>query len=186
MKKILIFTLTILFSFSSFCHSAGNSWFGTLDVADNSTALTGTNALKAVTPASMRYTLSDFGLLDVSARLLTSKTLALNADGNTTLYTVPAGKTAILTHAILIGGGNCTSTTLTIGRAGALTDFLGAQTLSNLDAAGDVLVLAPIQNATPVKMKTYAAGTIIKGVVASHAGLGESASNTIVLYGRLY
>lgn len=114
---------------------------------------------------------------------LSATTLALNADGNTTIYTVPAGKTAVLTKAYLVAAADAGNSTLTIGQAGALTDFLGTQTLSAIDAAGDVGFLCPVPNATTPKIESYAAGTVIKAVVGSHAG---SAGNTLYLFGFLY
>lgn len=114
---------------------------------------------------------------------LSSTTLALDADGETTLYTVPAGKRTVLTKAILIAGADAGTTTLSIGQSGALTDFLGNQTLSNVDAQYDAAILMPVPNATPVLVKSYAAGTVIKAVVGSHAG---GATNTIVLFGYTY
>lgn len=114
---------------------------------------------------------------------LSATTISLAADGNTTIYTVPAGKTAVLTKAYLVAAADAGTSTLTIGQAGALTDFLGTQTLSAIDAAGDVGYLAPIPHATTPKIETYAAGTVIKAVVGSHAG---SAGNTLYLFGFLY
>ena len=114
---------------------------------------------------------------------LSATTISLGADGNTTLYTVPAGKTAILTKAYLVAAADAGTSTLTIGQAGALTDFLGTQTLSAIDAAGDVGFLCPVPNATTPKIESYAAGTVIKAVVGSHAG---AAGNTLYLFGFLY
>jgi len=116
--------------------------------------------------------------------LLSATTISAAADGNTTIFTVPSGVRAVLTKAVLVAaadfGGN---TTMTIGQAGALTDFLGTQTLSNLDAQYDVVILQPVPNATPVKSKSYAASTVIKAVIGSHTG---SAGNTLYLYGFMY
>jgi len=115
--------------------------------------------------------------------LLTTVNLALNADGNQTVYTVPAGKTAILTRLVLVAGADAGSTDLTFGQAGALTDFLDTQQCDNANASGDVLVFEPIANATPVGRKAYAAGTVIKAVVANQAG---GATNSLKILGLLY
>jgi len=115
--------------------------------------------------------------------LLSATTISLGADGNTTIFTVPAGRTAVLTRAYLVAAADAGTSTLTIGQAGALTDFLGTQTLSAIDAEGDVGFLSPIPNATTPKIEAYAAGTVIKAVVGSHAG---SAGNTLYLFGFLY
>jgi hypothetical protein len=115
--------------------------------------------------------------------LLSTTTISLGADGNTTIFTVPAGRTAVLTRAYLVAAADAGTSTLTIGQAGALTDFLGTQTLSAIDAAGDVGYLAPIPNATTPKIEAYAASTVIKAVVGSHAG---GAGNTLYLFGFVY
>ena len=114
---------------------------------------------------------------------LSATTLALNADGNTTIYTVPAGKTAVLTKAVLVVGADAGSSDITIGQAGALTDFLSTQQCDNLDAANDAGIFMPVPNATPAKIEAYAAGTVVKAVVANHAG---GATNTLYLFGFLY
>jgi len=114
---------------------------------------------------------------------LSATNLALDADGETTIYTVPTGKTAVLTKAVLVVGADAGSTDFTIGQAGALTDFLSTQQCDNLDAANDAGIFMPVPNATPAKIKAYAAGTVIKAVVANHAG---GATNTLYLFGFLY
>ena len=137
--------------------------------------VSGTSTTKKITVQNLIGTNSD--------SVLSATTLDLSADGNTTIFTVPSGKTAVLTKAVLVVGADAVSTDITIGQAGALTDFLGTQQTDNLDAAGDVGIMAPIPNATPVLQKAYAAGTIIKAVVANHAG---GATNTLYLFGFLY
>lgn len=117
------------------------------------------------------------------AQLLSVTNLPLNADGETTIYTVPAGVRCVLSYAILVAGADAGSTDLTIGADGAETDWLGTQQLDNLDAEHDAVMLMPVPNATPVKIKSYAAGTVLKAVVANHAG---GATNTLYLYGMLY
>lgn len=116
--------------------------------------------------------------------LLSATTVALNANGDTTLYTVPTGKRCILSHAILVAGADAgATTTIAIGQDTAETDFLAANTLSNLDAQYDAVVLRPIPNTTPLKSKSYAAGTVIQAQVANQSG---GATNTLYLYGMLY
>lgn len=123
-------------------------------------------------------------LKELSDSLLATVTIAFNADASTTLYTVPTGKVCVLTKAIVVAADDAgATTTLTIGQDGAETDFLAAQTLSNLDAADDAVTLMPVPNSTPVKCKAYAAGTVIEGVVASNSG---AAGNTLYLFGILY
>ena len=116
------------------------------------------------------------GLLSV-----TNVSLAANAD--TTLYTVPTGKRLVLTKAIVIAGNDAASTDISIGQDGAETDWIGTTQCDNLDAANDVIILQPVPAATPVKSKSYAAGTVIQMNVANHAG---GATNSVRLFGYLY
>lgn len=116
--------------------------------------------------------------------LLSATTIALNANADTTLYTVPSGKRCILSHAILVAGADAgATTTVSIGADGAETDFIPANTLSNLDAAYDAVILMPVPNTTPTKTKSYAAGVAIQAQVANQSG---GASNTLYLFGILY
>jgi len=123
-------------------------------------------------------------LNELTEALLSSTTVPLNATGQTTLYTVPVGKRLVITKAILIAGANAGDGVLTIGEQGSATDFLGAQTLSNLAAQYDVAILQPIPNATPVLNKSYAAGSIIEADVTT--GSTGGATNTMLLFGVLY
>ena len=110
--------------------------------------------------------------------LLSSTTVSFGADGQTTLYTVPVGKRCVLFGALVVTAADCGTTTVTIG-----ADFLAAQTLGNLDAQYDSAWLIPVPNATPAKVESYAAGTVIQADVGAHAG---AAGNTVYLYGMLY
>lgn len=123
-------------------------------------------------------------LTTVGVTLLSTTTLALNANADTTIYTVPTGKRCVLSHAVLVAGADAgATTTLAIGADGAETDFLAANTLSNLDAANDAVILRPIPNTTPLKSKSYAPGTVIQAQVGSQSG---GATNTLYLFGFLY
>lgn len=116
--------------------------------------------------------------------LLSTTTVPFNANGDTTLYTVPVGKRCVLSHAVVVAGADAgATTTLAIGQDTAETDFIPANTLSNLDAANDVVIVRPIPNTTPLKSKSYAAGTIIQAQVGTQSG---GATNTIYLFGFLY
>ncbi len=116
--------------------------------------------------------------------LLSATTLALNANADTTLYTVPAGKRCILSHAILVAGADAgATTTISIGADGAEADFLAVNTLSNLDAQYDAVILMPIPGLIPAKTKSYAAAVVIQARVGAQSG---GATNTIYLYGTLY
>lgn len=116
--------------------------------------------------------------------LLSTTTVALNANADTTIYTVPAGYRCLLDHAILVAGADAgATTTISIGQDTAETDFIPANTLSNLDAAYDAVILMPVPNTTPTKTKSYAAGTVIQAQVANQSG---GATNTLYLFGILY
>lgn len=111
-------------------------------------------------------------------------TVSFAADTDTVLYTVPPGKRCILSHAIVVAGADAgATTTIAIGQNTAETDFLAANILSNLDAQYDSVVVKPIPNTTPLKSKSYAAGTVIEAQVGSNSG---GAVNTVYLFGMLY
>lgn len=120
----------------------------------------------------------------LAATLLSSTTVAFNANADTTLYTVPTGKRCVLLFASVIAGADAgATTTIAIGQDGAETDFIPANTLSNLDAQYDTVILMPIPNTTPLKGKSYAAGTVIQAQVGTQSG---GATNTVNLFGYLY
>ena len=123
-------------------------------------------------------------LNELTEVLLSSTTVPLNATGQTTLYTVPTGKRLVITRAILIAGASAGDGVLTIGKQASATDFLGAQTLSNLAAQYDMVILQPIPNATPILNKSYAAGSVIEADVTT--GSTGGATNTMLLFGILY
>lgn len=114
--------------------------------------------------------------------LSSAVTVSLAAVAATTLYTVPTGFKAVIDHVDVIAGADASTSTVTIGRSTALTDFLDTQTLSNLNAADDKVELRPVPNATPVIQKTYAAGVVIQIDVTSADG---GATNTVILWGYL-
>jgi len=122
-------------------------------------------------------------LKEKAVSLLSSTTVSFGANAQTTLYTVPTGKRCVLDHAAIVVAADAGTTTITIGQVGALTDFLPTNTLSNLDAQYDAVIVKPIPNTTPLKGKSYAAGTVIQIDVGAFAG---AAGNTVHLYGILY
>lgn len=113
---------------------------------------------------------------------VSTTTVAFNATGQTTLYTVPTGKTFVPVMAIIRAGADAAATDVTFGRGIALTDWLGTQQLDNLDADGDQVTVAPIQAGTPVKAKTYVAGVAFQIDVTVAAG---GATNYVDLFGYL-
>ena len=116
--------------------------------------------------------------------LLSATTVALNANANTTIFTVPTGKRCILSHALLVLGADAGTSDISIGQNGATTDFLPVQNLDNGNAQYDVLLLMPVASATPALVqKSYAAATVIEATVANQAG---GATNTLYIFGILY
>ena len=125
-------------------------------------------------------------LKEKGVTLLSTTTVSLAANADTTLYTVPTGKRCILSHAILVAGADAATTDISIGADGAETDFVGAIDLGNLDAQYDAVRLAPVPvaaTASAAKEKSYAAGTLIQAQVTNAAG---GASNSLFLFGTLY
>lgn len=123
-------------------------------------------------------------LKDKAVSLLSTTTVAFNANADTTLFTVPTGKRCVLSHAVIVAGADAgATTTIAIGADGTETDFLAAHTLSNLDAANDAVIVRPVPNTTPLKSKSYAAGTVIQAQVGTQSG---GATNTVYLFGFLY
>lgn len=108
----------------------------------------------------------------------------LNAEAQTTLYTVPTGKKCTLDHVRLRNiSDNCANAVVTVGQADALTDFLGSQTLSGLNAAASTGILTPLPSATTVKGIEYTAGEVIQIDVATVAG--SECTATVELHGML-
>ena len=123
-------------------------------------------------------------LKEKSISLLSTTIVAFNADAHTVLYTVPVGKRCVLNSVCIVAAGDAGATTaVSIGANGSETDFIPANTLSNLDAQYDSVWLLPIPNTTPLKGKSYAAGTVIEMAVATQSG---AAGNTVYLFGFIY
>jgi len=114
--------------------------------------------------------------------LLSKTTLSLAADGDTALYTVPAGYKIALTKAILVVGSDAGGTTISIGQNGAETEFVATSTLTNLNVDGRYAILTPIPAATPLASRVYSATTVIDARVGSHTG---GATNYLYLYGTI-
>lgn len=127
-------------------------------------------------------------LKEKALTLLSTTSVSVVTAGATTLYTVPTGKRCVLHSAILVhNSAGVTSVTgqVTIGQVGALTDFVGTQTLTNLAAQYDAVIVQPVPHASvPVKTKCYAAGTIIQMNVSTADTDGPTV--LVMLYGTLY
>ncbi len=126
------------------------------------------------------------------ARLSTT-TVAFNAAGQTTLYTVPSGKTCIITKVIVVAGADCVDAEITIGVTASWDNWLGANgmlganlDLDELDAAGEYCIISPTADADPVAaasvLTRYTAGEVIKIDVTNSGG---GATNTVHLFGLL-
>lgn len=118
------------------------------------------------------------GLLSVTA------IADLSSEIQTELYTVPTGYKLLLTKAILVAdeGDLGAALVVTIGQNGAVTDFVGTTNGDNLDAAEDVILMAPVPKETPEKLKRYPAGTVIELDVAT---AGNAVTGEVLLYGTL-
>ncbi len=108
----------------------------------------------------------------------------MSSAAETTLYTVPTGKTLILTKAYvrvnadLGNSGDCS-----IGQSGAPTDFIPSTDLDIADAQFDVIVLQPIPSVTPtIARKEYvAAEPIVFDVINAF----NAVAATVYLFGIL-
>lgn len=126
--------------------------------------------------------------------LLSSTSVDFSGAAQTTLYTVPAGKSCIITHAVIVVGGDAGETDITIGVTASWDNWAGANgiagadiALDNMDTAGDCLIISPATFvATPAAnniLQRYTAGEVIKIDVTAGNG---NASNTVSLFGFLY
>lgn len=119
----------------------------------------------------------------VAIALLASVALDLSADGDTTLYTVPSGKSCVPVYAPLAVGADAGASKISIGQTGHTDDWLPQTTLATTSVDGDVFLLQPIPALTSPIKKAYPAGTVIKATVSDHAG---GADNTLYLFGFLF
>jgi hypothetical protein len=115
--------------------------------------------------------------------LLSTTTVTFGSTAQTTLYTVPVGKTLVIDHVKVVASADATTATVTIGKVGALTGFVGTQTLSGLNAAGAVGRIQPLLNATTVKSVYYVAGDVIQVDVTATGG---GTTHKFLLYGQIY
>lgn len=139
-------------------------------------------------------TLTNQSILNHSAiSLLSSTTVAFNAAAQTTLYTVPPGKTCIITKVIVVVGADAVDVEITIGVTASWDNWLGDNgigggpiDLDQLDAAGEYCMFAPIMSDDPVAgisvLTRYTAGEVIKVDVANTGG---GATNTFYVFGIL-
>ncbi len=108
----------------------------------------------------------------------------LNAVAFTNLLTVPPDKKMVVSHVVLRNlSADAASAIATFGQSGDKDDFLGAQTLININAAGKAAILQPIPNATPVAVVEYTEGEIF-GIDVTQAA-GSASTCTADVYGTL-
>lgn len=119
-------------------------------------------------------------LLGDNSYLLATVNVPFDADADTDLYTVPAGKRLILTSAIIVVGDDATTTLLSIGQDGTETDFIDTNNLAALTGANYSMLLYPPQGTAQF---SYDPGTLIQAQVTNNGG---SANNTLFLFGFLY
>lgn len=109
----------------------------------------------------------------------------LKSTGQTTLYTVPAGKTLLITNVILlITSANTVAVVpvVRIGKASAYNEWAALTTVTGLDTAGKFLSL---NNATTLMMhQSFAAGEVVKLDVQTGA-TATTLTGTAYLYGTL-
>lgn len=135
---------------------------------------------------AMFFMVTGADLKEKSPALLGTATLDVQSTAQTTIYTVPLGKRCILDHIKIVSGATASPTAVvSFGQNGAATDFVGNQTMTNLAAQYDCVIIMPVPNATPVKTKSYAAGTVIEADVTT-ADADGGTDNTVYVYGTLY
>lgn len=108
-----------------------------------------------------------------------------NVTSDTNLFVVPLGK-EFTPFAVCISNVSTSLTTATasFGQSGAKTDFLGTQTLTGANAAGDAIWMQPVTTgATPVGIVTYTAGEIF--VIDHVAAQGGAATADVSVFGFL-
>ena len=108
-----------------------------------------------------------------------------NVTSDTNLYTVPVGK-EFTPFAVCISkvSTSLTTATCSFGQSTAKTDFLGTQTLTGANAAGDAIWMMPTADgATPVGIVTYTAGEIF--VIDHVAAQGGAATADVSVFGFL-
>ena len=109
----------------------------------------------------------------------------LNAVATTNLVTVEPDKVMVVDHVKITNlSADAASAVATFGQTGAKTDFVAAQTLSNLSAAGKAAKIQPIQGATPVAIQEYTAGEIFCADITTAAG--SACTATALVFGHLY
>lgn len=132
-------------------------------------------------------------LKESTEALLSTTTVAFNSAAQTTLYTVPVGKTCVVTKVIVIAGADAVDATISIGVTATWDNWLGTNgflgtdaVLDELDASGEYCVLSPPNDTAIVAaasvLTRYTAGEII---IVNVTNSGGGATNTFHLFGIL-
>lgn len=135
----------------------------------------------------IRVSLAADSTIPMIGMRLSSTSILGKIQTQTTLYTVPTGKTAVITHIVLrmTSASNVTAVaTVTAGVTSAWTSILASTALTGFDATGEYFVL---QSSNP-SIVTAAAGVIKLDVptAATTTGGGDTYTFTCDLFGYLY
>ncbi len=105
-----------------------------------------------------------------------------NVTTDTDLFIVPIGQ-EFTPFAVCVSkvSADLSSSVVSFGQSSAKTDFLGNQTLSGANAAGDAVWCLPVPNATPVGIVTYTAGE--KFVMDHVTAAGVAATADVSVFG---
>ena len=109
----------------------------------------------------------------------------LKTVGQTTLYTVPSGKTLVIVEVIArltAASGVTVAPVIRIGKAAAYNEWLGLTTLTGLDVAEEFIKLA--ESASALVYKTFAAGEVVKVDVQTGA-TATTMTATFYVFGYL-
>ncbi len=111
----------------------------------------------------------------------------LGSTGATTIFTVPTGKKCVLDSVRIRNlSADAASAVVTVGQVGALTDFMGNQTLSALNAAAATGTMRPLVSATTVIGVEYTAGEVLQIDVGTASGSGAGTPTaTVEFFGML-
>ena len=90
----------------------------------------------------------------------------MNAVAETNIFTVPLGKTAIITHAVVLADGDMSSTSLGFGRDAGGVDCLATAIYAALDGATKYVALKMEEGA----VRGAAADVFKSGVTIAHGG----------------
>lgn len=124
-------------------------------------------------------------LKEKAIALIAQKTAVdFNLDTDVSLFTVPVGKT-FTPYGVLISNASADfqAAVVSFGQSALKTDFLGNQTLSGIDAAGDAAWCLPVPNATPVGIVTYTENEVF--TMARVTAAGGAATGDVSVFGIL-